>query len=246
MDRLLYVAMNGASRSLHNQGAISHNIANASTPGFKAALVRATASEIQGDGLHTRVNAQVGEKAFDGAVGRIRTTGHALDVALQGDNWLAVQSQAGDVAYTRSGDLQLNELGQLMTSSGHMVMGNGGAIGIPPATTISIGGDGSVSIIPQGQTKATPAAIDRIKVESAPEAGMVRGADRLFRPAAGAVMEPVTGNALISGALEESNVSVASALVDMIAQQRQFETQIKLMNKADENAQRTAELMSMR
>lgn len=246
MDRLLYVAMNGASRSLHNQGAISHNIANASTPGFKAALVRATAAEVQGDGMHTRVNAQIGEKSFDSADGRVRTTDRSLDVALQHGNWLTVQAQDGSTAYTRAGDLKLNELGQLMTASGNMVMGNGGAIGIPPATNISIGGDGSISIIPQGQAKAALAEIDTIKIAAEPAGGMVRGVDGLFRPANGEAMGPASGNALMSGALEESNVSVASALVEMIAQQRQFETQVKLMNKADENAQRTADLMKMR
>lgn len=246
MDRLLYVAMNGASRSLHNQSAISHNIANASTPGFKASLVRATAAEVQGDGLPTRVNAEVGEKAFDSAAGRVRTTGRSLDIAMQHGQWLGVQAQDGSTAYTRAGDLKLNELGQLMTASGQMVLGNGGAIAIPPATNISIGGDGSISIIPQGQTKAALAEIDTIQLATEPEAGMVRGVDGLFRPADGAAMGPATGNALMSGALEESNVSVAAALVDMIAQQRQFETQVKLMNKADENAQRTADLMKMR
>lgn len=247
MDRLLYVAMNGASRSLHTQSAISHNIANASTPGFKAALVRANAAPVAGEGLATRVNAAVGETSHDSAQGRLRTTGRSLDVALNQGHWLAVQATDGSTAYTRSGDLNLNELGQLMTASGDLVLStNGAAIAIPPATNISIGADGAISIIPQGQGSDAPAEIDQIQVVAEPESGMERGLDGLFRPAAQQAVAAATGNVLLSGALEESNVSVATALVDMIAQQRHFETQVKLMNKADENAQRTSELMRLR
>lgn len=245
MDRLLYVAMNGASRSLQSQSAISNNIANASTPGFKAELVRATAAPVEGDGLATRVNAAVGETVHDSADGRVRTTGQPLDVALHHGNWLAVQTSDGGTAYTRAGDLRVNELGQLMTASGNPVLGAGGAIGIPPASSITIGADGTISIIPQGQSSAAPAEIDTLQVAAEPATGMQRGADGLFRPAGNAPMTPTVGNVLTSGALEESNVSVASALVDMIAQQRHFETQVQLMQKADENAQRTAELMRL-
>lgn len=247
MDRLLYVAMNGASRSLHTQSAISHNIANASTPGFKAALVRATAAPVEGDGFATRVNAAVGDTTHDSAEGRLRTTGRSLDVALRQGHWLAVQATDGSTAYTRSGDLNLNELGQLMTASGELVLGAGGAaIAVPPATNISIGADGSISIVPQGQSSAALAEIDQLSVVSEPSGGMERGLDGLFRPVAQEAVTPSAGSVLISGALEESNVSVATALVDMIAQQRHFETQVKLMNKADENAQRTSELMRLR
>lgn len=246
MDRLLYVAMNGASRALHSQSAISHNIANASTPGFKAALLRASADEVMGDGLHTRVNAATAGAAFDSATGPLRTTGQPLDVALHDDHWLAVQGPDGAPAYTRAGNLRLNELGQLQTHSGHLVLGNGGPVALPPASTISIGGDGSISIIPQGQEKAAPADIDQLQVVTLPADQLTRGADGLFRPAPGVEPPAAVGEVLTSGAVEESNVSVATALVDMIAQQRLFETQVKLMNKADENAQRTAELMRMR
>lgn len=246
MDRLLYVAMNGASRALQSQSAISHNIANASTPGFKAALLRASADEVVGDGLHTRVNAATAGAAFDGATGPLRTTGQPLDIALHDDHWLTVQGLDGAPAYTRAGNLRLNELGQLLTSSGHAVMGNGGPVALPPASTISIGGDGAISMIPQGQEKAAPVDIDQLRVVTLPADQLTRGPHGLFRPAPGVEAPAAVGEVLTAGAVEESNVSVATALVDMIAQQRLFETQVKLMNKADENAQRTAELMRMR
>ncbi|MGB1557084.1 MAG: flagellar basal body rod protein FlgF [Oceanococcaceae bacterium] len=245
MDRLLYVAMNGASRALAAQAATSHNIANASTPGFKAALVRSTPETLQGAGLPSRVLATAQAGGFDASGGRVRETGRSLDVALADDHWLAVQADDGSTAYTRAGDLRLNEQGQLLTQSGRPVLGEGGAIGVPPAQSLSIGADGALSIGPLGLGANTALEVDRLQVVSAAPQTMQRGLDGLFRPIEG---EPAAapGNVLLSGALEESNVSSATALVDMIAQQRQFETQIQLMKTADENAQRSNELLRMR
>lgn len=245
MDRLLYTAMNGASRAMHNVGTISHNIANANTAGFKAALVRASTEAVEGAGLPTRFNAIVNGDGHDASMGSMHTTGQPLDIALHSGHWLAVQAQDGSTAYTRAGDLRLDEFGQIQTASGHGVLGADGTIALPPSATISIGADGAVSIIPQGQPAAAPAEIDTIRVMAEPPAGMQRRTDGLFEPVDQGEMTPGLGNVLVSGALEESNVSVATALVDMIAQQRQFETQVKLMKKADENAQRTAELMRL-
>lgn len=247
MDRLLYVAMNGASRALQAQGTVSHNLANASTPGFKAALSQTEATNVEGPGWQSRVHASAAEGGFDALPGAVRTTGRSLDIALQPGTWLAVEAADGSTAYTRAGNLQIDVNGRLQTASGAAVLGGGGAIGVPPAESISIGRDGTFSIIPLGVGGGVNAEIDRIRVVQEPAAGMVRGVDGLFRPTDPAEeLQPAGDEAILSGALEQSNVNPATALVSMIEQQRRFETQIQLMKKADEHAQRTAELLRMR
>ncbi len=249
MDRLLYVAMSGASRTLQAQATISHNIANASTAGFKAALVHSEAAPVAGPGLQTRVHAQATAGGFDASAGQLQHTGQPLDLALRPGMWLAVQAADGSEAYTRAGDLQLDPLGQLQTRAGQAVLGTGGAVGVPPAQSIAVGADGTLSIVPLGLGGGVAVEVDTLRVVAEPPGGLQRGPDGLFRPAIAdeAVAPPAgAGDLLLSGALEASNVNVAGALVEMIAQQRQFETQVQLMKKADENAQRTAELLRLR
>ena len=248
MDRLLYVAMSGASRTLQAQATISHNIANASTAGFKAALVHSEAAPVAGPGLQTRVHAQATAGGFDASAGQLQHTGQPLDLALRPGMWLAVQAADGSEAYTRAGDLQLDPLGQLQTRAGQAVLGTGGAVGVPPAQSITVGADGTLSIVPLGLGGGVAVEVDTLRVVAEPPGGLERGADGLFRPAIAdeAVAPAGPGDLLLSGALEASNVNVAGALVEMIAQQRQFETQVQLMKKADENAQRTAELLRLR
>ena len=128
MDRALYIAMTGATQALKAQTVNSHNLANASTVGFKAELAAQAAVEVEGGGLPTRVNVQLNGSGWDARAGAIQQTGRDLDIALGNDRWLAVQAPDGSEAYTRAGDLQIDVNGQLRTSAGHAVMGDGGPV----------------------------------------------------------------------------------------------------------------------
>lgn len=147
MDRLIYTAMTGAKHILEQQATTAHNLANATTTGFKAQVDSFRAVPVLGDGLPTRafvVDATVGT---DYKAGSIQQTGRDLDVAVEGPGWIAVQRADGSEGYTRNGSLKINENGQLQTESGMNVMGDGGPISIPPNVIISIGGDGTISAV---------------------------------------------------------------------------------------------------
>jgi flagellar basal-body rod protein FlgF len=125
------------------------------------------------------------------------------------------------------------------------VLGEGGPITAPPNSEVTIGGDGTVSVIP---TDTTPNAVDivgRIKLVNPPDKDLLRGDDGLFRLASGRPAPADPNVQLTGGALEGSNVSMVEALVDMIAQARHYETQIKLLQTAENNARSWSQVMSM-
>ncbi len=245
MDRALYIAMTGASQTMKAQAVNSHNLANASTVGFKAELVAQQAMAIDGATMPSRVNTQLEGLGFDASLGSIMQTGNSLDVAFAPDRWLAVQAPDGSEAYTRAGDLQVGADGLLRNGGGHLVLGGGGPLSVPPNSQIGIGGDGTVTVVPLGQGPEAPATIGRLKVVKADASQIERASDGLMRARQGIELEPAPGNVLASGALEGSNVNLAESMVNMIALSRNFELQVKLMKTAEQNAQASDSLMRM-
>lgn len=245
MDRALYIAMTGASQTLKAQAVNSHNLANASTVGFKAELAAQQAVAVDGPLMPTRVNTQLQGRGFDSSLGSIMQTGNPLDVALANDRWLAVQAPDGSEAYTRAGNLAVGGDGLLRNGAGHLVLGDGGPLSVPPNSQIAIGGDGTVTVVPLGQGPEAPTTIGRIKVMKAEAQQIERGADGLMRPRPGQTLEPASGAVMSSGAVEGSNVNLADAMVTMIQLARQFEMQVKLMKTAEQNDQASASLMRL-
>jgi len=245
MDRALYVGMTGAKQTMQAQTVNSHNLANASTIGFKAQLVEAEAVAVQGAAYATRVNVRSGDGGWDASSGTLQQTGRDSDVAFADGTWLAVQAPDGSEAYTRRGDLQIDAVGRLLTGAGQPVMGDGGPLSVPPASSISIAADGTISIIPQGQGAEAPATVGRLKVVSASASQLQRGNDGLMRATPGTTLEPSAGAAVSAGVLESSNVNLADAMVNMISLARQFELQTQLMKNVDQNAQASSGIMKM-
>jgi flagellar basal-body rod protein FlgF len=163
-------------------------------------------------------------------------------VAVKGGGWLAVQAADGSEAYTRRGDLYVDESGLLKTGNGLPVMGNGGPVALPPADKISIGQDGTISIVPAGQKADELAQIDRIKLVNPPAEQLQKGLDGLMRLREGEA-EADANQRLVSGSLETSNVNVVDEMVDMIELARRFELQVKMMRTAEENAKSAASLL---
>ncbi|MEL7450086.1 MAG: flagellar basal-body rod protein FlgF [Pseudomonadota bacterium] len=246
MDRMAYIAMSGAKQAMQAQSLTSHNIANVSTVGFRADMQRFASEPVYGEVQASRVNAVTRQEQADFTLGSMMNTGGELDVAIQGEGWIAVQAPDGSEAMTRAGDLQLNEFGQLLTGAGHPVLGDGGPVALPPGSNITIGNDGSISLVPLGQTPNTVAVVDRIKLVNPPRADITKGLDGLFRTSTGTAPEADAGVTLSAGVLEGSNVNAASALVDMINFSRQFEMQVKLIGEARDNADASAAIMRVR
>lgn len=245
MDRALYIAMTGATQTLKAQAVNSHNLANASTVGFKAELAAQQAVGVNGATMPTRANTRLEGQGFDASLGSIMQTGNPLDVVLGNDRWLAVQAPDGSEAYTRAGDLQVGADNLLRNAGGHLVLGDGGPMSIPQNTQIGIGGDGTVTVVPLGQGPEAPASIGRLKVLAAEPQQLERGSDGLMRARPGISLAPASGQVLTSGALESSNVNLAEAMVNMIALARNFEMQVKLMRTAEQNDQASTSLMRM-
>ncbi|TXH06002.1 MAG: flagellar basal body rod protein FlgF [Nevskiaceae bacterium] len=246
MDRALYVAMSGATQTMRAQAVNNNNIANAGTVGFRAEIAALQAAPVNGPGEPTRVNALAADGGWDATSGALQPTGNPLDVALRDNAWLAVQGPDGKEAYTRAGDLRLNALGQLSNGAGHLVLSDGGApLSVPPNASITIGGDGTVSIVPLGQGPATQATVARLKVVDAQPAQLQRGADGLMRATPGAKLQAASGNVLASGMLESSNVNLPQAMVSMIELARQFELQVKMMKTVEDNATASQSVMRM-
>ncbi len=245
MDRVLYVVGDAGRQLLRTQALNSHNLANANTTGFQADLATFSSQTIEGPGLQTRSYIVAGDNSTSFAKGEIQSTGRTLDVAVNGDGWLAVQAPDGSEAYTRAGNLHVNINGQLMTRSEHPVLGDAGPILIPENQKLDIGSDGTISIQALGQQPNTLAEVGRIKMVSPPAEELEKGPDGLLRMRDGTQAPASTDVTLVSGALEGSNVNGVEAMVNMISLARQFDISVKIMSTAKEMDERTTKLMNL-
>jgi flagellar basal-body rod protein FlgF len=243
MDRLVYVAMSGAKETLRAQTANSYNLANISTPGFRADLSAFQSQQVQGAGLASRAYATDSSVGWDASGGTVEQTGRSLDVAIQGAGWIAVQSPQGSEAYTRAGDLRVDPNGQLTTAAGYPVLGDSGPLAIPPYESIAVGHDGSVSIVPLGQTAQTIAVCGRIKLVNPPSDSLERSDGGLFRSTSGSDADADATVQLVPGALESSNVNMAAAMTNMIELARSYDMQLKSMKSAEDNDTSSTKLL---
>lgn len=235
MDRMIYIAMTGAREVTRQQAAVTHNLANVATHGFRQELNVFRALPVVGEGAKTRAFVLETTPHSNFAQGTLQQTGRELDVALRGPGWIAVQGADGQEAYTRMGHLQVSQNGILQTTNGLNVLGDAGPVTVPPDQNIMIGKDGTISTIPVGQNLNAVAIVGRIKLTNPPEAELVRGDDGLFRQKNGQPAAADAGVTLVSGALEGSNVNPAEALVNMVSLARQFDMQMRVLRVAQEN-----------
>lgn len=238
MDKLLYTAATGARGALARQDTLSHNLAHASTPGYRAETAAFRAVPLEGS--PTRVFSLESSTGADLSPGPVQQTGRALDIAVSGAGWIAVEARDGSEAYTRAGSLEVSAAGQLRTASGHPLAGG---LAVPPDAAVRIASDGTVSAIPAANPEQV-LTLGRIKLVNPPENMLQKSADGLFRLKEGGAAPADEGVRLASGALEGSNVNVVEALVGMIAMARQFDLQMKLVQNAEANDREAARLLS--
>lgn len=246
MDQTIHLAAEAANSIFQAQAIHSNNLANISTHGFKAdlAYIEKTAAE-ESDALIDNENGSTQGIAVDFTPGTIIPTGRSLDIAIEGEGFIAVQTKDNTEAFTRAGNLKLDAAGVLITSRGLPVIGNGGPIVIPQSEALEIGKDGTISIRPIGQTANALAVINRIKLVNPEAADLQKGVDGLFRDKNGKPQEPDASVKLIAGALESSNVNAVQELTEIISLARQFEAQLKMMNSIEKVDTKTESLMSM-
>ncbi len=245
MDRLVYTAMAGARSMLDRQATVANNLANASTVGFRADVSVYRSIPVQGAGLATRASVleSTPRTSFDN--GPLIQTGRALDIAITGPGFIAVEAADGSEAYTRAGSFEVDPEGTLVTSTGQKVLGEGGPIAVPPDTAVSIGRDGTVSGVPTQPPLTGVNTLGRVKLVDPEETAIQKGSDGLFRMKDGGTAELDEKVAVTAGAVEGSNVNPAAAMIDMIAMARGFELQMKMISNGEENDKAATQLLNV-
>ncbi len=245
MDRIIYTAAGGAARVLEQQAVISNNMANVGTTGFREQMAIYRSVPVVGQpGLPTRVSTVTATPTSNFGQGVMAETGHALDLAVTGDGWFSVQTPQGE-AYTRAGELAVNQDNLLVNQQGYPVLSNdGGPIEIPERGSVSFSGDGQISALGAGDNPGDIQQLGQLKLVNPPVASMQRGDDGLFRLAGGEAAQADPQVRMVSGFVEKSNVNPAEAMVGMIANARRFEMQMKIIQDASSNAERANSILS--
>jgi len=177
--------------------------------------------------------------------GNLQQTGNNLDVAINGDGFFQIEMPDGTTAYTRDGSFKLTAQGELVTNSGHRVLGG---VTIPAdARSVTIGTNGLVELVVGSNPRPQPAGTIELASFVNP-AGLEPRGQNLFTETE-ASGNPTTGNPgseglgpVLQGYLESSNVNVVQELVNMIQTQRAYEMNSKAIQTSDQMLQRLAQL----
>jgi len=260
MIRSLWVAKTGLEAQQTNVDVISNNLANVSTNGFKRqrpvfedllyqTLRQPGAQSTQqtqvpsGLQLGTGVRPVATARIF--TTGNLQNTGNPLDLAVNGNGFFLVTLPDGSGSYTRDGAFQLDNQGQMVTSTGYPLQPT---ITIPPnAVSITIGSDGTVSVLAAGAT--APTQVGQIQLANfINPAGLQARGENLFleTAASGTAQTNVPGTnglgALNQGFVETSNVNVTEELVNLITAQRAFEINSRSIQSSDQMLQKLTQL----
>lgn len=251
MMRSLYVAATGLEGEQTKMDVIANNLANVNTTGFKqsravfqdllyqnlrqpGAQSSQTTQYPSGLQLGTGVRVVSTERLM--TQGNLTQTGNALDMGINGLGFFQIMQPNGTIAYSRDGTFQMNNQGQLVTSNGYLLQP---PVTIPPnAQSITIGSDGTVSVVLPGQ--AQPQQVGTVQLANfINPTGLQSIGDNLYLQT-GSSGAPQTGQPTLNGLgsvqqgyLESSNVNVVSELVDMIATQRAYEINSKAVSTSD-------------
>jgi len=241
---MLYTSMTGATQMLHAQAVTANNLANANTTGFKQDLTLMVSKPVDGENSSRHYGVAT-TMAQDFNKGSLITTNNSLDIAIEGEGWIAVVGQDGTTGYTRAGSLNVGGEGILRNREGQMGLGNEGPIAVPPDSRVEIANDGSINVFGTGAFSGDFSIIDRIMLVNPAHGEMAKGLDGLFRMKSGGEALPAAEVRVKSGVLEGSNVSAIEAMTEIIQSSRQYEMQVKMMKSADELATKSSALLRM-
>jgi flagellar basal-body rod protein FlgF len=229
MDKLIFTASTGAERTLRAQQVHANNLANADTAGFRANMELASTQALGGYGYDDRHLAKIQSDAVSTRAGSVRETGRALDVAINGNGYLALQYGSGE-AYTRAGAVDIDAEGALSVH-GHPLLGEGGPIVLPVHSAVEIAQDGTISV--QAPGASTLQVVDRLRLVSAEAPELTKNEAGLLVPRGGGQLAPDANVTVRPRALEGSNVSAVEEMVATMTLNRSFEIQMKLLKASD-------------
>jgi len=243
IDRFAFTAMTGAKHAMGQLATTTHNMANLQTPGFRELLSMFRAVPVDGASADSRAFVVDSTPGADWAHGSVTPTGNPLDVAIQDQGLFAVLDADGQEAYTRAGKFQLNAQGILVTTAGHKVLDDQGRMIQFPlgSKDIQIQANGSIWVTLEGQLTET--AVARLKLVNPKLHDLERQPNGLFT--AIEELEPSDDVQVLQGSIEGSNVNAAQAMVQMIAQNRLFDLNIRLVQAAEQNSKSAGTLMSL-
>jgi flagellar basal-body rod protein FlgG len=260
MMRSLWISKTGMEAQQTQLDAISHNLANTGTNGYKRShavfedlmyqnLRPAGSNSADQTQMPTGLQMGLGVRAVAMArnfsQGNLQATGNSLDVAIKGHGFFQVQMPDGSTAYTRDGSFQLNSQGQIVTNNGYVIQPG---ITVPAnAQAVTVTTDGTVQVTLPGQT--APQALGQIQLAAfVNPAGLEPRGENLFTETAasgnanaGAPLSNGLGS-LAQNHVETSNVNVVEELVSMIQTQRAYEINSKAIQTSDQMLQRLAQL----
>ncbi len=245
MANMAHLAAHAARQVQQAQAVVTHNLANSGTTGFKADLHLAESLYMEGGALGSAVMAGSHGKGVDFSPGAVTQTGRDLDIALTGNGWLQVVADDGTLALSRRGDLRVDTDGFLKDATGKTLMGNGGPISLPPYSSLSIGSDGTISIVPLGELPTSLVVLDRLMLVNPPAEQLEKGLDGMVRAPNMEALEPDANVRIAVGALETSNVSSVGAMVEMIELARTFEQHIQTIKSAEELDASSSSIMKL-
>lgn len=244
-DRSIFVGMTGAKESMYQLNVIANNLANANTVGFRADAALIEADNSSGGVTDTRHSAKLTKTYSDFKPGPMIATGRDLDVAIDGQGFIAVQTKEGKEAYTRNGNLHLNAEGFLVTSKGDLVLGDGGIISIPQSQKVNINRHGAISAQISGQAANDIVTVANMKLVDAPLDKLQKGPDGLFYITGDGQAKVSPDVHLVPETLEGSNVDTVKAMVDLIDVSRSFEIHTKIMKMVEDNALRSNQTLNI-
>lgn len=261
MMRALYSAASGMAAQQLNVDNIAHNLANANTVGFKMRRAQfqdllyqnlvqpgaaAGAQTVVPTGLQIGLGARPASNEIVFSQGNFVTTANPLDLVIEGKGFFQIRRPTGELAYSRAGQFHLDRDGNLVTLDGDPLEPQ---VTIPPeAQSITISGDGTVSVVLPGQTAAQRVGQIQLAVFQNP-AGLNSIGRSLYLPTE-ASGDPSVGNpggqegagTLLQGYLEQSNVSVVEEFINLIVSQRAYEANSRVVRAADEMHQQVNNL----
>lgn len=260
MIRALQTAATGMTAQQTKLEVTSNNIANSSTPGFKKSRAEfqdllyqtdRTPGAATGQGTQSPTGMQVGLGVKTAGTQRVHSQGsmqntnNPLDLAIEGRGFFSVVDPNGELLYSRDGSLKIDAQGRVVNTDGYPLAAG---INVPPdAQTISVGGDGSVSVQIPGQPE--PVLLGQIEIVTFPNPAGLQSLGRNMLKETAASGQPTVGQpgiegrgTLAQGSLELSNVEVVEEMIDLITGQRAYEVNSRVIRAGDEMLQSTANL----
>ncbi len=229
MYKGIYIALSGAVLKRRNMDIFAQNIANVNTPGYKKERISFkdyivpvdNKRDLADDG---RVMADLSKSIIDFSSGTIQRTGNALDLAINGEGFFALE----EGRYTRNGNFMISSDGYLATKEGVKVLGDGGPIAVQGR---------SIDISPSGEVLVDEVPVGKVKIVNFPDNGVLK---KLSGGMFATAETGEEGNSEISqGFLEQSNVNAIQEMVQMLASTREFESYQKIIHSFDEASSKT-------